>query len=72
MLVSSILIFLFSLGLAAVGWFGLADLVGQIPGAILGFCSFFVPGMYFVYENMKETRTGATQGSDGNARPPVS
>ncbi|HSA33528.1 MAG TPA: hypothetical protein P5077_07375 [bacterium] len=72
MLISSILIFVFSLGLAAVGWFGLADLVGQIPGAILGFCSFFVPGIYFVYENMKENRKGAKQESDESAPPPVS
>lgn len=71
MFVSSILIFIFSLGLATVGWFGLADLVGRIPGAILGFCSFFIPGMYFVYENLKE-RTEATKHGNGNDRPPVS
>ncbi len=49
MIFMGMIVFLTSLASAAVGWFSL----GHLPGALIGFFAFFLPGIYFMYQNMK-------------------
>ncbi|HOW51343.1 MAG TPA: hypothetical protein PLV42_04775 [bacterium] len=49
MIFMGMIVFLTSLASAAVGWFTL----GHLPGALIGFFAFFLPGLYFMYQNLK-------------------
>ncbi len=60
MLIMGIIVFCISLGSAAIGGYGLAGLFGELPGALIGFFSFFLPGIYFLYQN----RDGGTEEKD--------
>ena len=48
MILLGILILLSSLGAAAVGWF----CFNTVTGAVIGFLCLFLPGIYFLYQNL--------------------
>jgi hypothetical protein len=60
MIFMGMIVFFASLASAAVGWFSL----GHLPGAIIGFFAFFLPGIYFMYQNIKTDPEKAPQNDD--------